>query len=110
MVPTKVKQSPRSLARVLFRRQFVSVLQVTPALIRQFSESEIVDHLLGPESHVRVLAFGGEACPTLDTLAQWKSPKVNNMIYMYHSNYKVTGLAGKHNYVHSSSFYKYTNL
>ena len=76
MVPTKVKQSSHSLARVLFERQFVSVLQVTPALIRKLPEYEIVNHLLGPESHVRVLAFGGEACPNFDILARWKSPMV----------------------------------
>ena len=76
LVPTKVKQSPRLLTRVLFQRQFATVLQVTPALVRQLPEEVITSRLLGSDSCVRVLAFGGEACPTLDTLAQWKSPKV----------------------------------
>ena len=78
MVPSRIKQSPRFLARVLFQRQFATVLQVTPALVRQLSDEVIKNHLLGPDSCVRVLAFGGEACPNLDTLAQWKSPKVSS--------------------------------
>ena len=76
MVPIKVKRSPHFLSLVLFERQSVSVLQATPALIRQLPESVIMSHLLGPDSHVRVLAFGGEACPTIDVLARWRSPKV----------------------------------
>ena len=84
IVPTKVKQSPRSLSRVLFLRQFVTVLQVTPALIRQLPESVISSRLLGPESCVRVLALGGEACPSLNTLAQWKSPKVHGHNIIMH--------------------------
>ena len=77
IVPTKVKRSPLSLSRVLFQRQFVTVLQVTPALLWQLPETVITSRLLGPESCVRVLALGGEACPSLSTLAQWKSPEVH---------------------------------
>ena len=55
----------------------MTVLQVTPALVRQLQESVITSRLLGPDLCVRVLAFGGEACPSLDTLTQWKSPKVH---------------------------------
>ena len=54
MMPTKVKQSPQSLSHVLFEGQFVSVLQATPALIRQLPESVIMSHLLGPDSHQSV--------------------------------------------------------
>ena len=32
--------------------------------------------VLGAESRVRVLAFGGEACPERQKLAQWRSPWV----------------------------------
>ena len=65
----------------------MTVLQVTPALVRQLPESVITSRLLGSDSCVRVLAFGGEACPSLDVLAQWKSPKVQVHIhYSYYSS------------------------
>ena len=85
-MPAKVKQSPHSLSRVIFQRQFVTVLQVTPALVRQLPESVITSRLLGPESCVRVLAFGGEACPSMETLTQWKSPQVQIQMYCIAGN------------------------
>ena len=49
------------------------MLQATSAFIRQLPENVMTSHLLGPDSHVRALGFGGEACPTVDVLAQWRA-------------------------------------
>lgn len=76
MVPNRVKKSQSCLARVLFQRQHATVLQVTPALVQRWTEETIREKLLGGRSHVRVLAFGGEACPHLSLLAKWKHPQV----------------------------------
>ena len=76
VVPEKVKRSPFQLAVVLFNRQCATVLQTTPSLVRRFSERDIRSGLLGPKSHLRVLAFGGESCPKLELLADWKHPQV----------------------------------
>ena len=37
--------------------------------------------LLGPQSSLRVLAFGGEACPSPATVAQWKHTKNSTRIF-----------------------------
>ena len=77
IVPEKIKKSPTQLAAVLLHRQHVTVMQVTPALIYRLPEAEIKGRLLGEESCVRTLAFGGETCPSLHLLAKWKDPKVS---------------------------------
>lgn len=79
MVPEHIKMAPSLLAKVLLQRQQPTVLQATPSLVRQLSLNVITGRLLGEESHVRVLAFGGEACPSLTCLANWKSPRVSNL-------------------------------
>ena len=79
MVPDVVKRSPSKLASVLLHQQHTSVLQITPSLMFRFHE-DVIREMLGPDSHVRVLAFGGEACPTMETLMKWKSPKVRKNI------------------------------
>ena len=37
--------------------------------------------LLGPHSSLQVLAFGGEACPSSTTLAQWQHSRNNTRIF-----------------------------
>ena len=77
MVPETTKQSPSDLASVLFRRQYVSFLQITPSLLFRFPGDVIKGKLLGRASHVRVLALGGEQCPTVKQLAEWKHTEVS---------------------------------
>lgn len=77
MVPEATKCSPSDLASVLFRRQYVSVLQITPSLLFRFPVGVVSGQLLGCNSHVRVLALGGEQCPTAKQLAEWKHPQVS---------------------------------
>ncbi len=72
-VPESVKSIPSRLAKAL---RSVTVLQATPTLIRRFGREELRCGLLGPDSKLRVLAFGGESCPDHNTLATWKDCKV----------------------------------
>ena len=76
MVPETIKRSPSDLAKVLFQRQYASVLQITPSLLSRFPVDVVRDQLLGDVSHVRVLALGGEQCPSQDQLIKWRHPEV----------------------------------
>ncbi|XP_071493008.1 beta-alanine-activating enzyme-like [Diadema antillarum] len=71
MVPAQVKMAPRSLAEVLIKHH-VSILQATPSLFGRFPLSVLREDLLSADSALRLLAFGGEACPPPPTLASWK--------------------------------------
>jgi acyl-CoA synthetase len=75
MVTGATKSSPSSLSEVLFHRHNTSVLQLTPTLFYRFGE-KVIRRVLGVESHVRVLAFGGEVCPSVERLSAWKSAEV----------------------------------
>ena len=52
------------------------VLQVTPALTLRLPQEVLRGSLLGRWSHVRVLAFGGERCPSPAQISSWKHPEV----------------------------------
>ena len=41
-------------------------------MVRNFGGDFIRNQLLGPKSPLRILSFGGEACPDVTTLRQWK--------------------------------------
>lgn len=75
MVPEATKASPSSLSEVLFQRQYTSVLQLTPALFYRFGEG-VIRRVLGDDTRLRVLAFGGEVCPSAEKLSEWKSAEV----------------------------------
>lgn len=68
-----VKMSGIHLDYFLIRHQ-ITVLQATPTLIRLLPSTSLI---LGDESCLRVLALGGEACPTLKELYRMKSVKVS---------------------------------
>ncbi len=72
-MPESVKSIPRQLAKAL---RYVTVLQATPTLIKRFGREKLRRGLLGPDSKLKVLAFGGESCPDYNTLATWKDCKV----------------------------------
>ena len=82
IVPDKIKRSPSVLASVLFKRHHTTVLQVTPTLVNRFSDQQIKSDILGSDSRIRVLALGGENCPSLGTIAKWKSPEVMVILCM----------------------------
>ena len=75
-VTSQVKRLPRDLANVLFLRNHVTILQITPSLFHRFPERVIATGLLGDQSQVRVLAFGGEKFPPLGVLAEKKTDLV----------------------------------
>ncbi len=59
----------------------LSLIQATPTLIHSLGDEYLSSTLLGPESHLRVLAFGGEACPDLNTLKRWKHDENRTELY-----------------------------
>ena len=74
MVPPAIKMAPSLLAKVLFHRCQVTILQATPSLIHRLPNYEL---LLGDKSCVKVLAFGGEDCPSLQWISSHKSDDVS---------------------------------
>lgn len=72
IVPSAVKKMPRRLAHVLFKRNATTVLQATPTLVRRFGRRVLQEEVLSANSSLRLLAFGGESCPTLNLLKSWR--------------------------------------
>ena len=52
--------------------------------------------VLNKDSSLRVLAFGGESCPTLPTLRQWRPPQSNSLIYNLYGITEVSCWASCH--------------
>jgi acyl-CoA synthetase len=50
----------------------VTVLEATPSFVMRWSLEEIQSTLLCEESSLRVLVLGGEPCPPVQVLGQWK--------------------------------------
>ncbi|XP_064636646.1 beta-alanine-activating enzyme-like [Lineus longissimus] len=67
-----VKAAPRKLLDVIYHRQQITVLQATPTLMSRFSLDLLKSTLLSTFSQLRVLAFGGEACPAPKTIKSWQ--------------------------------------
>lgn len=78
IVPEIVKISSRLFSWIILSRHQITVLQATPSLIRQLPQEVINEQILGAWSSIRILAFGGEMCPQLNVLKQWKSPEVHS--------------------------------
>ncbi|XP_029001762.1 beta-alanine-activating enzyme [Betta splendens] len=81
IVPTVMKKIPNSLAQLLFRNHKATVLQITPTLLARFGHRIIRDKVLSPGSSLRVLALGGEACPSPALLRSWKHKDNKTHIY-----------------------------
>lgn len=52
--------------------------------------------VLNKDSSLRVLAFGGESCPTLSILRQWRPPQSNSLIYNLYGITEVSCWASCH--------------
>ena len=52
--------------------------------------------VLNKDSSLKVLAFGGESCPTLSTLRQWRPPQSNSLIYNLYGITEVSCWASCH--------------
>uniref|UniRef100_A0A1A7X904 Aminoadipate-semialdehyde dehydrogenase n=2 Tax=Iconisemion striatum TaxID=60296 RepID=A0A1A7X904_9TELE len=72
IVPTVMKKIPNRLARLLFKDHRTTVLQVTPTLLMRFGHRILKQDVLSSGSSVRVLALGGEACPSPALLSTWR--------------------------------------
>ncbi|XP_041704698.2 beta-alanine-activating enzyme isoform X2 [Coregonus clupeaformis] len=72
IVPTVIKRMPNRLAHVLFKKHKTTVLQVTPTLLGRFGRRVLQEEVLSACSSLRVLALGGEACPSLALLRSWR--------------------------------------
>ena len=58
--------------------------------------------MLGPQSSLRVLAFGGEACPSLTTVAQWQHAKNSTRIFNIYGITEVSSWATCYELPHAS--------
>uniref|UniRef100_A0A3B4X5G9 Aminoadipate-semialdehyde dehydrogenase n=1 Tax=Seriola lalandi dorsalis TaxID=1841481 RepID=A0A3B4X5G9_SERLL len=81
MVPSMIKKTPSRLAQLLFRDHETTVLQVTPTLLSRFGHRLLKQEVLSPGSSLRVLALGGEACPSPAVLRSWRHEDNKTHIY-----------------------------
>ncbi|TSN30202.1 Acyl-CoA synthetase family member 4 [Bagarius yarrelli] len=90
MVPAAVKRMPARLANVLFRRNATTVLQATPTLMRRFGGRVLQEEILSAGSSLRVLALGGEVCPSLFLLNSWRQAGNKTCIYNLYGTTEVS--------------------
>lgn len=81
IVPNVIKKMPNRLAGVLFNNHRVTVLQVTPTLIGRFGIRILQEKVLSASSSLRVLALGGEACPSPAILRSWRQKGNSTQMY-----------------------------
>ena len=55
--------------------------QPTPSLMHFIGQDLIQSKILASDSSLRVLAFGGESCPTLSTLRAWRPAGSKTLMY-----------------------------
>ncbi|XP_060773478.1 beta-alanine-activating enzyme isoform X2 [Neoarius graeffei] len=90
MVPSAVKRMPSRLANVLFRRNATTILQATPTLLRRFGGRVLQEEILSAGSSLRVLALGGEVCPSLFVLKSWRQAGNKTHIYNLYGTTEVS--------------------
>lgn len=105
VVPSVFKKTPGRLARLLFSRHKTTVMQVnvlkyffnrillsslmfiflfsqiTPTLLIRFGHQTLKEEVLSSASPLRVLALGGEACPSPALLRSWRQEHNKTRIY-----------------------------
>ncbi|KAG7228753.1 hypothetical protein INR49_008531 [Caranx melampygus] len=81
MIPSTIKKMPGRLAQLLFKDHKTTVLQVTPTLLSRFGHRIIKQEVLSSGSSLRVLALGGEACPSPALLRSWRHEDNKAHIY-----------------------------
>lgn len=55
--------------------------QVTPTLLGRFGRRTLQEEVLSAGSSLRVLALGGEACPSLAVLRSWRQEGNRTRVY-----------------------------
>ncbi|XP_034387231.1 beta-alanine-activating enzyme [Cyclopterus lumpus] len=96
VVPTAVKRSPGRLSRLLFTDNKTSVLQVTPTLLGRFGRRALRQEVLSSGSSLRLLALGGEACPSPAVLRSWRHEDNRTHIYNVYGITEVSCWASAH--------------
>jgi acyl-CoA synthetase len=101
LVSRTVKLSPRLLLKVLFSEteNRVTVLEATPSFLMRWSVEEIQSTVLCEKSSLRVLVLGGEPCPSMQVLRQWKSRENNTEIFSVYGITEVSCWATVHKVV-----------
>ncbi|XP_022797527.1 acyl-CoA synthetase family member 4-like, partial [Stylophora pistillata] len=75
---------------------FLYLKQPTPSLMYHIGQELIQSKILSKDSSLRVLAFGGETCPTLSTLGKWRSLQSKTSIYNLYGITEVSCWASCH--------------
>lgn len=73
-------ESSQSLA-IFFLLSLLQTLQVTPTLLVRFGDRVLKQEVLSAASSLRVLALGGEACPSPALLRAWRHEDNKTSIY-----------------------------
>ncbi|XP_062707394.1 beta-alanine-activating enzyme isoform X2 [Aedes albopictus] len=79
LVENELRLDAGRLRRVVFERSEVTVMQITPSLLRQWSDEAIRDVLLGRGSSLRHLILGGEPFPSWLSIPSESVVKVYNI-------------------------------
>nr|XP_020459007.1 acyl-CoA synthetase family member 4 [Monopterus albus] len=90
IIPTVIKKMPNRLAKLLFKDHKTSVLQVTPTLLVRFGHRILKQDVLSSGSSLRVLALGGEACPSPALLMSWRQEDNKTHIYNIYGTTEVS--------------------
>ncbi|XP_033611608.1 beta-alanine-activating enzyme isoform X4 [Cryptotermes secundus] len=101
IVTNAVKSSPCLLLKVLFSEveHRVTVLEATPSFVMRWSLEEMQSTLLCERSSLRVLVLGGEPCPSVQVLEQWKSKQNKTEIFNVYGITEVSCWATVHKVV-----------
>lgn len=81
IAPSVIKKAPNRLAKLLFKDHKTTVLQVTPTLLGRFGRRTLMKEVLSAGSSLRVLALGGEACPSPGLLQSWRQEGNRTQVY-----------------------------
>ncbi|KAG7488869.1 hypothetical protein MATL_G00038990 [Megalops atlanticus] len=90
MVPTVIKKVPSRLATVLFTRHRTTVVQATPTMLRRFGGRVLRTTVLCTSSSLRVLALGGEVCPSVPVLRSWREEGNSTRIFNLYGTTEVS--------------------
>ncbi|XP_063314106.1 beta-alanine-activating enzyme isoform X1 [Pelobates fuscus] len=72
VVPDAIRMISTKLCDVLFNQHRVTVLQLTPTLLRRFGSHSIRSSVLSRDTSLRILALGGEPFPAVPVLRSWR--------------------------------------
>ncbi|XP_078073542.1 beta-alanine-activating enzyme [Mustelus asterias] len=97
IVPPVIKMMPKRLAKVLFQHHKVSVMQVTPTLIKRFGSEVMTSVVLSANTSLRVLALGGEAFPSLCVLKSWRGEGNKTQVFNLYGITEVSSWATYYN-------------